>query len=169
VSPASSVLFTLMDISRIKVLVSVLEKDLPLVRVGTHAEVRLDSYPGKVFEGTVSRMSGSLDLSTRTMTVEIDIPNPGQLLKPGMYATVSMVLDSRPNALTLPTQAVLKDDKGTFVYVAAGNIAKRIAVTTGSEMEERTEIRSGLKGDEQVITTGQQFVRPNAPIRLSGK
>lgn len=169
VNPASSVLFTLMDIARIKVLVNVLEKDLPLVHIGTKASIGLDSYPGRKFEGTVTRMGGSLDLATRTMAVEIDIPNPAGLLKPGMYANVSMLLDTHLNALTLPTQSILKDEKGSFIYVAAGNSAKRIPVTTGAEMDLRTEVLSGLRGDEQVITTGQQFVKPNGPIRISAR
>ncbi len=169
VNPASSVLFTLMDVTRIKVLVNVLEKDLPLVRIGTKAIVTLDAYPGKKFEGSVTRMSGSIDMATRTMAVEIDIPNTARLLKPGMYANVSMLLDIHPNALTLPTQSILKDDNGSFVYVAAGSAAKRIPVTAGEEVDGRTEILTGLRGDEQVITTGQQFVKPNGPIRISAR
>ena len=164
VTPSSTTLFTLMDLDAMKVIVNVLEKDIPQIRLGKKATVTVDAFPGKEFPGTVTRLSEAVDLSTRTMAVEVDVPNSGHLLKPGMFANVTLVVEEHQNALTIPTQAVLSDDAGTFLYVAANNTAHRVPVKAGTDQNARTEIIAGLNGSEQVITTGQQFVKPDGPI-----
>src|SRR2546422_1292876 len=105
-------------------------------------------------------------LSTRTMAVQIDIPNRDHLLKPGMFASVTLVVNVHPDAMTVPTPAILKDDKGFFVYAVNGNSAHRKQLTPGIEQSGRTEILAGLDGSETIITTGQQFVKDGAPVTL---
>ena len=166
VSALTSTLFTLMDPDRMKIIINILEQDIPRVTMGLEASVSVDAFPGKKFTGTVSKFSQAVDLSTRTMAVEVDIPNPGHLLAPGMFATVSLNVGQKNDALTLPTQALLKDDQGLYVYIARQDTARRARVTAGSEQNSRTEILSGLEGTEDVITTGQQFVRNNGQVAV---
>jgi membrane fusion protein (multidrug efflux system) len=164
----STSLFTLMDLGRVKVAVDILEKDVPLVTVGKRALITADALPEKRYQGSVGRVSQAVDPATRTMRAEIIVPNPGGQLKPGMYATVSILLDQRADAITVPTRAVLSDDGGSFVFVLAGGTARRVAVTPGLDQGATTEIRSGLDGSEQVITTGQQYVRDGGPVAVQG-
>ena len=164
----STSLFTLMDLGRIKVAVDIMEKDVPLVTVGKRALITADALPEKRYQGSVGRVSQAVDPATRTMRAEIIVPNPGGQLKPGMYATVSILLDQRADAITVPTRAVLSDDKGSFVFVLAGKTARRVAVTAGLDQGATTEITSGLDGSEQVITTGQQYVRDGGPVAVQG-
>jgi membrane fusion protein (multidrug efflux system) len=159
-------LFMLMDLSAMKVIVSVLEKDIPLIKEGKDAQVTVDAYPGKEFVGVVKRYAEAVDLSTRTMAVEIDVPNRDRLLKPGMFARVILIVDQHPNAITIPTAAVLSDDKGSYVFITMNNTARRTPVSLGVEQNSRTEILAGLTGNESVITTGQQFVRDGSPISI---
>jgi membrane fusion protein (multidrug efflux system) len=166
VSALTSTLFTLMDPDRMKIIINILEQDIPRVTMGLEASVSVDAFPGKKFTGTVSKFSQAVDLATRTMAVEVDIPNPGHLLAPGMFATVSLNVGQKNDALTLPTQALLKDDQGLYVYIARQDTARRARVTAGSEQNSRTEILSGLEGTEDVITTGQQFVRNNGQVAV---
>jgi membrane fusion protein (multidrug efflux system) len=166
VSALTSTLFTLMDPDRMKIIINILEQDIPRVTMGLEASVSVDAFPGKKFTGTVSKFSQAVDLSTRTMAVEVDIPNPGHLLAPGMFSTVSLNVGQKNDALTLPTQALLKDDQGLYVYIARQDTARRARVTAGSEQNSRTEILSGLEGTEDVITTGQQFVRNNGQVAV---
>jgi RND family efflux transporter MFP subunit len=163
---ANATLFTLMDIDIIKIIVNVLEKDIPSINVGTKAVITVDAFPGKEFDGSITRLSQELDLDTRTMPVEIDVPNANHDLKPGMFATVRVDIGNRVNALTVPTQAVLKDDKGYYVLIADKNLAHRADVTIGTEQQSRTEIVSGLGDSNQVIITGQQFARDGGPITI---
>lgn len=164
VTTNNATLFTVMDLDNVKVIVNVLEKDIPVLQKGRSATVTVDAYPGREFVGTVERFSEAVDLATRTMAAEIDIPNRDRLLKPGMFANVALVVQHRPEALTVPTQAVLRDDKGTYLYTAQGAMARRVGVTTGVEKDDRTEIVSGLSGTEEIIVVGQQFVRDGGPI-----
>ncbi len=159
-------LFTLMDLSTVKIIAYVLEKDVPVVNVGVKATISVDAIPDKVFTGAITRLSQAVDPATRTMAIEIDVPNPDRILKPGMFAAISLSVGERPDAITVPSQALLKDDKGQFVYVADSTTARRRAVTAGSEQQSRTEIVSGLTGDENVITTGQQFIKDGGSVAI---
>ncbi len=159
-------LFTLMDIDEMKILVNVLEKDIPLVAKGKKAVVTVDAYPGREFYGSVTRLSQAVDLSTRTMAAEVDIPNRDHLLKPGMFSNVTLIVDEHKNALTLPVQALLKDDKGFFVYAVKGNTVHRTAITAGAEQESRVEILSGVQDADSVVTTGQQFLKDGVNVGI---
>jgi len=98
--------------------------------------------------------------------VEIDIPNYDHMLKPGMFATVTLIVGEHPDALTVPTMAIQKDDSGAFVYVAERGVAWRKRLTTGTDQGSRTEILSGLDGSESVIVVGQQMVKDGGTINI---
>ncbi len=77
---------SLVHTETLKIVANVLEKDIPLLRAGMKAKIRIESYPEKVFEGRVEKINSALDLSTRTLQAEIYIPNPRPIsLKPGMF------------------------------------------------------------------------------------
>jgi RND family efflux transporter MFP subunit len=164
VTPNNSILFTLMTLDEMKVLINVLERDIPLIRVGKQAMITVDAYPDKEFAGRITRYSQAVDIGTRTMAVEIAVPNHDLRLKPGMFSNVTLIVDQHLDAITVPSAAVLKDDTGPFVYVAASDTARRVRVNTGVEQDGRTEITAGLDSEARVITTGQQLVRANGPI-----
>ncbi len=162
----SSSLFTLMDMNAMKLTIDVPEKNIPLIAKGKKALVTVDAYPGRVFEGRVSRLSQAVDLSTRTMEAQVDIPNPERLLKPGMFAHVALIITEQPKSITIPTTAVLLDDRGSYVYVTDNGAAHRTPVTTGIEHEGRIQVLKGLSLSARVITVGQQFVRDGGPVNV---
>lgn len=166
VTPNSSTLFTLMNLDRLKIIVNVLEQDIPRVTPGCSVTVRVDAFPNKTFSGSVTRLSQAVDLSTRTMAVEIEIANPEHLLRPGMFASIALNVGKLNDALTLPTQAFLRDDKGQFVFVVRQDTAYRVRVSSGFEQDSRIVILSGLEGSEQVVTTGQQLLRDKSPVSV---
>jgi RND family efflux transporter MFP subunit len=163
---AGTVLFTLADFDSVKVVVNVLEKDVPLVAVGNRAKVVADALPGDTFAGRVGRTSDAVDPATRTMRAEIFVANPAHRLKPGMYATADLFLFQHPDAITVPAAAVLRVASDTFVYVVERDTARRRPVSTGIEQDARTEIVSGLDGGESLITTGQQYVKDASPVTV---
>jgi len=166
VTATNASLFNLMKLDSVKALVEVLEKDVPLVKVGDTADVTVDAYPGKKFAGLITRMSQDVNLDTRTMEVEIDIANRDLMLKPGMFANVTLVLSRHQNAVTVPTQAVLQDPSGYHAFIVEKNLARRKVVTIGSENESRVEILSGLKPGDSVIIVGQQFVHDSGKVQI---
>jgi len=159
-------LFTLADFDSVKVVVNVLERDVPLVAAGTRARIVADALPGDTFAGRVGRTSDAVDPATRTMRAEIFVANPEHRLKPGMYATADLFLFQHPDAITVPAAAVLRVAGDTFVYVVQRDTARRVKVSTGIEQGARTEILSGLAGSESLITTGQQYVRDASPVTI---
>jgi RND family efflux transporter MFP subunit len=122
------------------------------VRVGDTAQVRVQAS-GEKFPGTVARFTGSLDRSTRTMQVEIDVPNKDYRLSPGMFADVTLEVQNRPDALTVPVTAVHRSNAGGAVVlvVSSSNRVEQHAVQTGVEDPNRVEIVSGLNEGDRVI------------------
>ncbi len=163
---SSTPLFQLMYVDSVKVVVNIQENDLPHVKPGARAEIKVGAYGDRRFAGTVTRMADALDLSTRSMPVEIDIPNRDHALKPGMFCTVTIVTGEHPDAITIPTMAIQKDETGPFVYVARDNTAKRVRIQLGVEQGNNTEIRSGLDGSESIIVVGQQLLRDGGAINI---
>jgi RND family efflux transporter MFP subunit len=159
-------LFQLMYIDSVKIVINIQEKDIVQVKKGTRAEIAVDAYANKVFEGTVTRMADALDLSTRSMAVEIDIPNDDHLLKPGMFSTVILITGEHANAVTVPTMAIQRDDSGSFVFVAGINTANRKRIQLGTEVNSKSEVLSGLDGSESVIVIGQQLVKDGGLINI---
>lgn len=121
------------------------------VRIGDSADVHVQAT-GEHFTGKVTRFTDSLDPSTRTMQVEIDVPNPNYHLQPGMYADVTLLANSHADALTVPVTSILRSGDKTSVLVVDANDRVQVRqVQLGVESSNRTEILSGLKEGERVI------------------
>ena len=150
----------------LKIVANVLEKDIPLLKPAMKAKIRTEAYPDRVFEGKVARINTGLDLTTRTLQVEIEIPNSSRLLKPGMFARIEVVLLEKPQVLAIPSNAVIGEQGERFVYVVEGNKAVRKPVVTGIEQDRFVEVREGLKEGDQVIVRGQEGIRENTTIRV---
>ncbi|HZR80281.1 MAG TPA: efflux RND transporter periplasmic adaptor subunit [Candidatus Binatia bacterium] len=139
------------DISVLRVYVYVPEQETSLIRTGTPAALTLREMPGRQFQGTVARFAHALDLSTRTMLAEVDIPNPRGELYPGMYADVTLELERHPNALVVPSTAVGSAGGRSFVFAVRNDQLRKVAVEPGLASAGHVEIRSGLAGDEELV------------------
>src|SRR5215471_1732404 len=129
--PSAGSLFTVQRIDIVRVFCDVPENDVLHLHVGDPAIVKPSGFDGKLFVGKVARFSLRIDPETRNMRTEIDLPNPGERLYPGTYAEVSLEMNRRPDALTVPTAAVGSDGDGNFVYTITDNRIARLAVKTG--------------------------------------
>ena len=136
---------------RLRLVLPVPESIVPGVRIGAPVEVRVPTV-GRSFQGKVSRFTGKVESATRTMETEVDVPNRGFVLKPGMYAYATLSLDRRDAALTVPLQAVAsKESKATVLVVKQPGILEECAVVLGMETPTKVEIISGLKENELVV------------------
>jgi membrane fusion protein, multidrug efflux system len=160
----NAAVLTLMDFSRVRVQVPVPEREAALVRAGSPATVSVEGLPGRTFEGTVTRVSFALDEATRTMLAEIELKNPRAELRPGMYASVAIVAETRRDALLVPTSALVVDKGGSAVYALVGNTARRQVVKTGFNDGTRAEILDGLRSDQPVILAGKQALRDGQAV-----
>ena len=116
ISPNAPVV-SVVDISSVRLVANLVERDVKRVTAGTPAQVEVDAFPGEKFAGKVSRVAPVFDPQTRTAEMEIEVGNPGFRLKPGMYARVQLTVDTKANALTVPRNAVvdLEGKQGVFV------------------------------------------------------
>ena len=164
-STMSRGIMSLHDINTVRVLIEVVERDIPLVQVGQKAELRAEAYPDHVFAGTVTRIVQALNRATRTMTVEIDLPNGDRRLKGGMFARVEVLVGTHRQALQIPIDAVSRLEDAQYVYVVRDGKARRVEVEFGARSGNRIEISRGLTGDESVIVSGKDLVHDGRPVQ----
>jgi len=158
-------ILSLHEIETVRILIEVVEKDIPLVHIGQKAEVRAEAYPDRVFDGTVTRIVQALNRATRTMTVEIDLPNKDRALKGGMFARVEALVGVHRKAVQIPIDAVSRLEDIQYVYIVQDGTARRVHVEIGAREENRVEITKGLAGDEQVIVSGKDLVHDGTPVQ----
>lgn len=128
------------------------------IKDGSLVDVRVDSLGGKKYSGVITRFTHEVNDDTRTMTTEIEVPNPDLELTPGMYAAVVLTVQQRPSALAVPIEAVSSGAKPTVYLVNSNNKIEERPVTLGLETATRYEILSGLKeGDRVVIGIRSEF------------
>jgi len=164
-STMSRGILTLHEIQTVRILIEVVEKDVPLIQVGQQAEVRAEAYPDRVFEGIVTRVVQALNRATRTMTIEVDLPNKDHVLKGGMFARVEVLVGTHRNAIQIPIDAVSRLEDSQYVYIVREGKAQRIPVEIGVRDENRVEITKGLVGLEQVIISGKDLVHDGAAVQ----
>lgn len=165
-STMSRGIMSLHDINTVRVLIEVVERDISLVKVGQKTELRAEAYPDQVFEGTVTRIVQALNRATRTMTVEIDLPNRDRRLKGGMFARVEVMVGTHPQVLQIPIDAVSRLEETQYVYVVQEGKARRIDVEIGARSANRVEVIKGLTGDEHVIVSGKDLVHDGTPVQI---
>jgi RND family efflux transporter MFP subunit len=164
-STRTTPLFTVERIDTIRVFCEVPENDVPHLHLGDPAIVKPYGFEGKPFAGTVTRFSLRLNPETRNMRTEIDLPNPEERLYPGMYAEVSLEMNRRRNALTVPAAAVGSDGRGNFVYTVSDNRISRLAINIGLSDRGRTEVTGGLSKETPVVTTFRGAPPPGTSVR----
>ena len=146
-------LFLVADRSVLWVDVAVFEMDAPAVRIGTPVSLTVDALPGHRYTGRVTFIQPSVDPRTRTLTARVEVPNTDRALRPGMYATVTLLTSGAPT-LTVPLEAVLPTGTTDLVFVNRGDgrFMQR-AVVVGARSDSMIEIRQGLKPGDEVVAS----------------
>jgi len=153
-------LVAIQAIDPIRLSVSLPESDVSSVKKGTKVKVRFPELTKGDFEATVSRIAQSLDASSKTMEVQIDLPNASGNIKAGMYAKVEMQLGSRNDVLSLPNTAQHIDGDSPFLLVVNDGIVQQIPLQKGLSGKDYFEVlNSNINKDTQVITKGKSLVR----------
>jgi cobalt-zinc-cadmium efflux system membrane fusion protein len=143
------------DLSHVWVIVDVYENDLATVHVGQHADIHLNAFPGKTFNGTISDIGAILDPSLRTAKVRIQVPNPGDQLRVGMFATATLLANRAAPVVVVPANAVLQLHDRSFVFMPTGaqGTFRRVAIKTDRTLPgNMVEVLSGLGEGQQVVS-----------------
>jgi RND family efflux transporter MFP subunit len=145
------------------------------VKPGDRALIKLDRLKGRMVEGRVTRTAWALDPKTRTIRAEIDIPNPGGNLRPGLYVYATVIVEEHRDVLTIPTTAIVQEQGRSFCVVVTDGKAVRKQIVAGLSDGTLTEVVSGLNGSEFVVKANSaslsdgQAVNPQDDTPKGGK
>ncbi len=161
-------LFVVAKLDQVRIRVAVPERDAPLATVGDAVKITLQAFPSETFEGKIARVAGILDEQTRTMLVEIDLPNPRGRLRPGMFGQATIALAPPGDTLMLPANAIRYDKDGnSYVYVV--NTSNQVAIVniqTGLDNGETVEITTGLTGNERIVGPLLERLKPGQTVSV---
>jgi Cu(I)/Ag(I) efflux system membrane fusion protein len=159
-------LYQIADLSRVWVYVDVYENEIPWVKVADRAEMRVESLPGRIFEGTMSYVYPYLERKTRTVKVRLEFDNSDLALKPDMFANVTLFPARRVDAVVIPEEAVLRSGtrKRVFVVRAPGKFEPR-EVTLGVAAEGLVQVLDGVAEGEEVVTSAQFLIDSESKLR----
>ncbi len=167
VTPAKQVM-TLADLSSVWLIAEIFERQAEAVRVGDRAQVSLPYLPGESWQGRVEFIYPSLDPKTRTLRARLRFDNPGERLKPNMYARVRIFASPKRNVLSIPLEALIRtgDRDRVIVEVGEGRY-KACDVTAGIESGDRIEILDGIAEGDKVVVSGQFLLDSEASLKAS--
>ena len=162
---ANSPLFTLVKLDPLMAVIFVTERDYGLFHTGQTAEIMTDSFPEKIFEGHVSRVAPVFSRTSRQARVELVLPNPDGLLKPGMFVSAEVVMSRVAKATTVPLSALVSrgDQSGIFVLNPSRDTVRWCPVETGIRQRDRVQV-SGQGLDGEVVTLGQQLIEDGSSV-----
>jgi membrane fusion protein (multidrug efflux system) len=162
----NAALVTLMDFSIVRVQTAVPELEVPLIKNGLPAQVIVDELPGHTYSGRITRYSHWLDES-KTMLVEIDLPNPKGELLPGMFTTVKIGVEKKENALLLPADAVVMEKANASVFTVIEKKVRKVPIKPGFNDGTKVEIVSGLKPSDEAILVGKRTFADGQPVNVT--
>ena len=159
-------LYQIADLSAVWVIADVFEQDIGQVKQGAKARIEINAYPGKVFEGRITYIYPTLKAETRTVSVRVELANPGGLLKPGMFAQMQLPVGSKAQVLTVPDSAVI--DSGTrrivLVQLKEGRFEPR-EVKLGARGDNYIEVLEGVKAGEQVVVAANFLIDAESNLK----
>jgi Cu(I)/Ag(I) efflux system membrane fusion protein len=161
-------LYQISDLSRVWVIADVFEQDLGLVKAGAKARIRINAYPDKLFEGTVTYVYPTLNAETRTVAVRVELANPGGLLKPGMFAEMEMHASGKGQVITVPVSAVI--DSGTrqivLIQLKEGRFEPR-EVKIGARSANYLEVLEGVRAGDQVVVAANFLIDAESNLKAA--
>ncbi|WP_438275063.1 efflux RND transporter periplasmic adaptor subunit [Nitrobacter sp.] len=173
---AGTQIVSLTDLSTLFANFTVTEKDSGRLSVGQAVRVSVDAYPGKEFDGKITTIEPQIATDTRNIRIQATINNPGDILKPGMFAEVTVVLPDKPAVITVPETAVEYTLYGDSVYLIKEHkdddgktslTAVQTFVRTGDRINGRAVIEKGVKPGDKVAAVGQLKLQSGAAVEIS--
>lgn len=161
-------MMSLVDLSSIWIMAQIFEQQAGWVMKDQLAKAQLPAFPSQSWEGKVDYVYPEVDISTRTLKVRFLFDNPHEMLKPNMYANITLYVLPKENVLSIPTEALIRYSQEDRVIVALGQGQFVVRpVTAGIETKDRVEILSGLTEGENVVTSGQFLIDSEANLKAS--
>ncbi len=161
-------LYQVADLSAVWVVADVFEQDIGLVKVGAGATVRINAYPDKIFKGAITYVYPTLKTETRTIPVRVELSNPGQLLKPGMYAQMEVAAAAKGPVVTVPISAVIDSGTRRIVLIQAGEGRfEPREVKLGARSDTYVEVIDGVKDGEPVVVAANFLIDAESNLKAA--
>jgi len=160
-------LFHLAAIDKLRVYISVPEVYATAVKSGETVTLTLDAFPGETFSGTIVRNSSSIDLTSRTLKVEVDVDNSAGRLLPGAYAFVHLKIPAAAGAVTIPTNTLLFRAEGLRVALVRTGEVKLVPVAIGRDYGSKVEVTSNLSADDAVVIDPSDSIIDGARVEIA--
>ncbi len=161
-------LYQVADLSTVWVVADVFEQDIGLVKTGAKAKVRINAYPDKLFEGTITYVYPTLKAETRTVPVRLELSNSSQLLKPSMFAQIELPVGAKDKVVTVPISAVIDSGTRTIVLVQAkeGRFEPR-EVKLGQRSDNYVEVLEGVDSGEAVVVAANFLIDAESNLKAA--
>jgi RND family efflux transporter MFP subunit len=167
-SSTQTPLYQIMDIDIIRLFVDLPETEVDNISVGMNAKIIFSELSGRKFDVKVSRMANMVNNSSKTMEVQIDIPNRNNDIKAGMYAEVDLQLQSDGKKLSLPNEALIAVKSEYFIYKVKDGIVQKILIKKGLSNNQFFEIKSDqITDSDNIIIEGKDLVRDGSKVNIS--
>jgi RND family efflux transporter MFP subunit len=170
-SSGSMPLVRLSQIDKLRAVFPVSVAYVSRIKVGAPVQIHIDSLLNRTISGTVARFSRKVEASTRTMEVEVDVPNADLSITPGIYATALVKVDVKKDALSVPIEAITHNKSGSTVFlVTKDGVVEERPVTLGIETPDSVEILTGAREGDQVVVSGRTEIKSGEAVEpiLSG-
>lgn len=163
---ANQEVYEITDFDPILAVLQIPEHEMSKLEKGQTARIAVDAIPNQTFEGSVLRVSPTVNPETGTFEVTVALKDESRKLKPGMFGRIRIIYDAHENAITVPKNAVMSEDGINSVYQIRNNIAFRTTVKTGYANGDRIEIIDGLNPADTVVTVGQNSLQDSALVDI---
>ncbi|MEM7803443.1 MAG: efflux RND transporter periplasmic adaptor subunit [Pseudomonadota bacterium] len=161
--------FTITALDPLVAYLYVPEREFGRIDAGQPVRMRIDALPGKLFEGTVARISPTVDPETGTFKATVEISDAESRLKPGMFGRLAVIYDQQRNTLLLPRDALIETTSGNSVFVVRDGVAERVEVETGYAWEGEVAVLEGLADEDRVVVVGQAALKTGSKVRVIGE
>jgi membrane fusion protein (multidrug efflux system) len=163
----NTALVTIVDMDPLRVKASLVERDISYLQKGQKAKVMVDAFPENIFEAELFNIYPVVEPETRTIEIEISLPNPSYTLKPGMFARIGLLVGEK-EVLAIPEEVLIKE-AGTgnyYAFAVRDGRAERINLELGMRQNFKVEVLEGLKVGDQVVSKGKGKLQDNVPVKV---
>ena len=164
--PGTGPLLELEQLSRLRVVVGVPEPDVSGIATGARVNFTVPAWPGQTFSGVVARFARSIDAKTRTMAVELEVPNPTGALAPGMYGEVQWPVRRASSSLLAPPASIVTTTERSFVIRARNGKAEYVNVSRGAPAGELVEVLGVLAEGDEIVRRASDEIREGSTLSL---
>jgi RND family efflux transporter MFP subunit len=166
--PAAQPLLVVSRTDIVRIFVDIPELEAEWVGTGDAAVVHVQALGGRTFDAKVSRTAWSLDASNRSLRTEVDVPNADGVLRPGMFATVTITLERRPDVLTIPAAAVVREGTDAFCYIVDQGKLEKKSLQLGLRSGAEVEVRSGIDAEQSLVPAPTAALEPGQAVEAVG-